>query len=170
MSRNNGNQYPPASPAQTYQAGGPQRTTSNGSVQRAPPSPRMAPPSPRMAPPSPRMAPPSPRMGATALSPQQPVGYSGPQGQGGPAGGYNHNVPHSSYNMTEGNDQLTPMGAQGGPAGAPSSPGYGGLLKPRTDSKVDRSATMNRRVRNKIYLGGLSFSFLDEPPLMLDAM
>ncbi|KAF9909730.1 Chitin synthase, class 2 [Lobosporangium transversale] len=120
MSQYNGNpQYPPAqrpaSPQQPYYAGPPQRALSNNS-QRSAKSGRLAPP---------------PADGG--YSPQQSIGYSGPPGPGG-AGGYNRNIGHVGFDIDERDN-----------AGLLNNQGRAGGTPPRTHSKLDRKATMNRR-------------------------
>ncbi|KAG0244115.1 glycosyltransferase family 2 protein [Mortierella sp. GBAus27b] len=118
MSRFNNNQYPPQGgppPQQPYYAGPPQRAPTNGSM-RSPTSPNLAP----------------------GYPPQQPIGYGGP---GGP-GGYNHGVGHQGYEIDD-SDGAGLMSNQGRAGGPPPS-GYLGN-PPRSASKLDRNATMNRR-------------------------
>ncbi|KAF9539240.1 Chitin synthase, class 2 [Mortierella hygrophila] len=132
MSRyNNNTQYPPQGgqqQQQPYYAGPPQR---------APTNPR---------------SPVSPGGHNAGYPPQQPVGYGGP-----PSGGYNHNVGHQGYEIddSDGAGLMNNQGRAGGPPphrqntlnhnldrnGYPQGPGP----LPRSVSKLDRSATMNRR-------------------------
>lgn len=131
MSRYN-NQYPPQGgqqQQQPYYAGPPQR---------APTNPR---------------SPVSPGGHNPGYPPQQPLGYGGP-----PGGGYNHNVGHQGYDIddSDGAGLMNNQGRAGGPPphrqntmnhnldrnGYPQGPGP----MPRSASKLDRSATMNRRV------------------------
>ncbi|KAG0344782.1 Chitin synthase, class 2 [Podila minutissima] len=118
---NNNNQYPPQGgppPQQPYYAGPPQRAPTNHSM-RSPTSPRMG-------------------GGGGGYPPQQPVGYGGP-------GGYNHNVGHSGYDIDE-SDGAGLMNNQGRAGGRPPPNGYPqGPPMPRSVSKLDRAATMNRR-------------------------
>lgn len=129
MSRFNNNQYPPQGgqqQQQPYYAGPPQR---------APTNPR---------------SPVSPGGQNTGYPPQQPLGYGGPQ-----SGGY---VGHQGYDIddSDGAGLMNNQGRAGGPPphrnntlnhqldrnGYPQGPGP----LPRSVSKLDRSATMNRRV------------------------
>ncbi|KAF9428862.1 hypothetical protein BGZ94_000694, partial [Podila epigama] len=96
-------------------------------------------------------SPTSPRMNGGGYPPQQPVGYGGP-GTGGP-GGYSHNVGHSGYDIddSDGAGLLSNQGRAGGRP-PPSQQhqldrnGYPqGPPMPRSVSKLDRAATMNRR-------------------------
>ncbi|KAG0088587.1 Chitin synthase, class 1, partial [Podila epicladia] len=116
---NNNNQYPPQGgppPQQPYYAGPPQRAPTNHSMR----------------------SPTSPRMGGGGYPPQQPVGYGGP-------GGYNHNVGHSGYDIDD-SDGAGLMSNQGRAGGRPPPNGYPqGPPMPRSVSKLDRAATMNRR-------------------------
>ncbi|KAF9180302.1 Chitin synthase, class 2 [Haplosporangium sp. Z 767] len=121
MSRYNNNQYPPQGGPppqqqhQPYYAGPPQRQPTNHSM-RSPTSPHM------------HVEP--------GYPPQQPIGYGGPAG-------YNHNIGHQGYTMddSDGAGLLHNQGHAGGPNGYPQ--GVGTL--PRSASKLDRAATMNRR-------------------------
>ncbi|KAF9957708.1 Chitin synthase, class 2 [Mortierella alpina] len=122
MSRyNNNNQYPPqAGPPhqQPYYAGPPARAHTNNSIR----------------------SPTSPNMNGGGYPPQQPVGYGGP----GPVG-YNPNVGHQGYNMDD-HDGAGLMSNQGHAGGyPPNNGGYQGGPLPRSVSKLDRAATMNRR-------------------------
>ncbi|KAG0269403.1 Chitin synthase, class 2 [Linnemannia exigua] len=131
MSRYN-NQYPPQGgqqQQQPYYAGPPQRAPTNP---RSPVSPG--------------------GHQNAAYPPQQPLGYGGPQN-----GGYNHNVGHQGYEIddSDGAGLINNQGRAGGPPphrsntmnhqldrnGYPQGPGP----MPRSVSKLDRSATMNRR-------------------------
>jgi len=132
MSRYNNNaQYPPQGgqqQQQPYHAGPPQRAPTNP---RSPVSP-----------------------GGPGYPPQQPLGYGG---------GYNHNVGHQGYDIddSDGAGLMNNQGRAGGPPphrnntmnhqldrnGYPQGPG----LMPRSVSKLDRAATMNRRV-SAVYL------------------
>ncbi|KAF9331845.1 Chitin synthase, class 2 [Podila minutissima] len=118
---NNNNQYPPQGgppPQQPYYAGPPQRAPTNHSM-RSPTSPRMG-------------------GGGGGYPPQQPVGYGGP-------GGYNHSVGHSGYDIDD-SDGAGLMSNQGRAGGRPPPNGYPqGPPMPRSVSKLDRAATMNRR-------------------------
>ncbi|KAF9966690.1 Chitin synthase, class 2 [Mortierella alpina] len=122
MSRyNNNNQYPPqAGPPhqQPYYAGPPARAHTNNSMR----------------------SPTSPNMNGGGYPPQQPVGYGGPA----PVG-YNPNVGHQGYNMDD-HDGAGLMSNQGHAGGyPPNNGGYQGGPLPRSVSKLDRAATMNRR-------------------------
>ncbi|KAF9907560.1 Chitin synthase, class 2 [Lobosporangium transversale] len=134
MSRYNNNQYPPQGGPpphqQPYYAGPPQRTPTSHSAHSA-------------------RSPTMPHMNA-GYPPQQPVGYGGPQGYGGPGGygspgGYNHNVSHQGYEIDDSDAAglINNQGRAGGPP-PPHHPGQTVPL-PRTVSKLDRNATMNRR-------------------------
>ncbi|KAF9113139.1 Chitin synthase, class 2 [Mortierella sp. AM989] len=127
MSRyNNNNQYPPQGgppqhhqqQQQPYYAGPPQRSHTNHSA-RSPVSPQMS----------------------NQYPPNQPVGYGGPPG----SGGYNPNIPHQGYDIDD-SDGAGLMNNQGRAGGHPPPSAYPyGPGAPRTSSKLDRAATMNRR-------------------------
>ncbi|KAF9407666.1 hypothetical protein BGZ94_002610 [Podila epigama] len=72
--------------------------------------------------------------------PQQPIGYQ----PGGP-GGYDHMAGHYGYEMIDENDNAGLIHNQGRAGGA--SHGYNEGTMPRSSSKLDRAATMNRKAR-----------------------
>lgn len=79
--------------------------------------------------------------------PQQPIGYQ-PGGPGGP-GGYDHSAGHYGYDMIDESDNAGLMNNQGRAGGRNN--GYNKGPPPRSASRLDRAATMNRRVTNKLY-------------------
>lgn len=76
--------------------------------------------------------------------PQQPIGYQ----PGGP-GGYDHSAGHYGYDMIDESDNAGLMSNQGRAGGRNN--GFNKGLPPRSASRLDRVATMNRRVTSKLY-------------------
>lgn len=94
----------------------------------------------------PAPTPTSPRMNYNnpdrSYPPQQPIGYQ----PGGP-GGYDHTAGHHGYDMIDESDNAGLMSNQGRAGGRNN--GYNKGPMPRSASRLDRAATMNRRVNNK---------------------
>ncbi|KAF9315289.1 hypothetical protein BG003_003202, partial [Podila horticola] len=90
----------------------------------------------------PAPTPTSPRMNYNnpdrSYPPQQPIGYQ----PGGP-GGYDHTAGHHGYDMIDESDNAGLMSNQGRAGGRNN--GYNKGPMPRSASRLDRAATMNRR-------------------------